>query len=72
MRTLEFERFIREKKENFFAVRAVLGRKRGTRRKNRDAAEREALMRMDKKRLSTWLNEGTLEIVSPNHFIFRL
>lgn len=72
MRSIDYETFAREKKERFFSARALLGKKRGARRKIRDAKEREALMIMDRRRLERWIREGTVEFVSPRHIIVRL
>jgi hypothetical protein len=72
MKHLDYESFTREKREKYFAARALLGRKRGARRRERDSNERDALMIMDGKRLMRWIGEGTLEVVSPRHFILRL
>jgi hypothetical protein len=72
VKNIEYDSFIREKKEKFFAARALLGRRRGARRRVRDAAEREALMQMDCQRLEKWLREGTLELVAPRHYVLKL
>jgi len=72
MRIINYDEFMREKKERFFSLRARLGRRRAAKRRNRDPEERDALMRMDKRRFERWLSDGTLEIVSPRHYILRL
>jgi len=72
MRVINYEEFMREKKEKFFSLRAKLGRRRGAKRRNRDPEERDALMRMDRRRFERWLSDGTLEMVSPRHYILRL
>jgi len=72
VKSIEYDSFAREKKEKFFAARAILGRRRGARRRERDAAEREALMLMDKQRLEKWIREGTLEIMGPRHYVLKV
>ncbi|MGV8124654.1 MAG: hypothetical protein AB2L14_33315 [Candidatus Xenobiia bacterium LiM19] len=72
MRVINYDEFMREKKEKFFSLRAKLGRRRAARRRNRDPEERDALMRMDKRRFERWLSDGTLEMLSPRHYILRL
>ena len=72
MRKINFDEYIREKKEKYFAARARLGGRRGARRKPRNPEERKALMKMDYLRWRKWLEDGTLVIVSPRKYVFKL
>ncbi|MCB4790527.1 MAG: hypothetical protein LHV68_01435 [Elusimicrobia bacterium] len=69
MRKMNFDDFIKTKKDIFFKVPAMLGRKRGAKRRQRDPEEREALMMLDLARYKQWIKNGDLIEVSPKKYV---
>lgn len=72
LRIINYEKFVAEKKANFFSVSARLGRHRLPTRRPRDKKERENLMKLDKKRLETKIANGELIIISPRYFRVKI
>jgi hypothetical protein len=72
MRIIDYDSFTREKREKFFPLKAILGRKRAARRRKRDKGKRDRLMIVDRNRFLRWISEGALEVPSPRHFVVRL
>jgi hypothetical protein len=72
MRRINYDSFMKEKNEKYFAAPALLGRRRMARRKPRSPEERSALMRMDCSRLREWAENGELVIVSPKRYILKV
>lgn len=72
MRRFDYYDFMKEKKEKFFSVKAMLGKKRLPGRRKRDPEERDLLMIMDRNRFQRWLQEGKLKMLSIRHFIMEL
>jgi hypothetical protein len=71
MRKVNYDSFMKEK-EKYFDLRCILDKKRRSRRKKRNDDERLALMIFDYNRFLNWLNNKTLEIISPRHFKINL
>ncbi|MEQ8172976.1 MAG: hypothetical protein ABRQ38_29095 [Candidatus Eremiobacterota bacterium] len=72
MRKINFDEFIKEKKKNYFSLRARLGRKRMAVRRQRDPEERDLLMIMDRNRLNKWIEQGEIQMISIRHFSVKL
>ncbi|MEQ8171774.1 MAG: hypothetical protein ABRQ38_22985 [Candidatus Eremiobacterota bacterium] len=72
MRKINFDEFIKEKKKNYFSLRARLGRKRTAVRRQRDPEERDLLMIMDRNRLNKWIEHGEIQMISIRHFSVKL
>jgi hypothetical protein len=68
MRKINFDDFASEKKEKYFDVPALLGRKRLAKRKPRDAEERDSLMMLDYERYKLWIKDGVLVEVAPRKY----
>jgi hypothetical protein len=68
MRKINYDDFVKEKKEKYFEVLALLGRKRLARRKPRDAEERNSLMMLDYERYRRWIRDGVLVEVGPRKY----
>lgn len=71
MRTLDYDKFVLKKK-NFFTLKAKLGYRRMARCRIRNVQEREALMKMDKKRFENKTKSGEIEILNARTFKLHL
>ena len=60
MRKINYDDFIKEKKDRYFKVPAMLGRKRLARTRPRNPEERSALMQLDIIRRRKWVENGDL------------
>ncbi len=69
---INYEKFIAEKKANFFSLPARLEHRRLPKRRPRDKKERENLMRLDKKRLESRIANGELVIISSRHLRLKI
>ena len=69
MRKINYDDFLRAKKDKYFKVPALLGRKRSAKRRPRDPEEREALMWLDYQRYRRWLKNGDIVEVSKRKYI---
>ena len=72
MRKLDYDKFTSEKKTKFFSLKAELGYKRSSRNKIRNIQERDALMKMDKKRFESRIKSGEIEIINNKFFKVHL
>ena len=72
MRMLDYDKFVLEKKAKFFALKAKLGYRRMARCRIRSVQERDALMKMDKKRFENKTKLGEIEVVSARIFNLQL
>ena len=72
MRKLDYDKFTSEKKTKFFSLKAKLGYKRSSRNKIRNIQERDALMKMDKKRFESRIKSGEIEIINNKFFKVHL
>ena len=68
MRKINYDDFIAEKKEKYFEVPALFGRKRLAKRKPRDPEERNLLMMLDYERHKQWVRDGVLVEVGPRKY----
>jgi len=68
MRKINYNDFTVEKKEKYFMVPALLGRKRLAKRKPRDPEERDSLMMLDYERYCEWIKKGILIEVAPRKY----
>ena len=65
MRTLDYDKFMLEKKTKFFSLKAKLRRKRMPGRRPRNIREGDVLMKMDKRRFEERIRSGEIEILNP-------
>ena len=72
MRKINYDEYMREKKDKFFELRAIMGWRRGARRKPRDPEERTALRQMDYERYRKWIESGQLVEVSPRKYKMKI
>ncbi|MCK5594925.1 hypothetical protein KAI19_01955 [bacterium] len=72
MRELDYDKFALEKKTKFFSLKAKLGYKRSSRNRIRNIQERDALMKMDKKRFEDRIKSGEIEIINNRFFKVHL
>ena len=72
MRKINYDDFVKQKKDKYFEVPAMLGRKRGAKRRPRNPEERDALMLMDYARYQKWLKNGDLVEVSNRKYIVKI
>jgi len=68
MRKINYDDFIKEKKEKYFEAPALLGRKRLAKRKPHEAEERNSLMMLDYLRYRDWINSGILVELAPRKY----
>ena len=66
---INYDEFTKQKKDKFFKVPALLGRKRAAKRRPRNPEERDALMLLDYQRYLQWLKNGDLIEVSNRKYI---
>jgi len=72
MRKINYDDFIKEKKDKYFKAPALLGRKRLAKRKPRDPEERYYLMIRDYERYRQWIKDGVLVEVGPRKYRITL
>jgi hypothetical protein len=72
VRKINFDDFIKEKKDRYYKVPAVLGKKRLAKRRPRDPEERDALMKLDILRYKKWIANGDLVELGPRKYIVNL
>lgn len=71
-RTLDYDAFTREKQARFADLKARLGYRRGSRRRQRDPAELESLMQLDLARLKEMYRTGERRWIGPREIEVRL
>lgn len=72
MQKINYNDYVKTKKEKYFLAPAILGRKRSARRRKRNSEEREALMFLDYKRYQKWIKNGDLTESGPRKYILNL
>ena len=69
MRKINFDKFVKMKKDKYFKAPALLKLKRGAKRRPRDPEERQALMHLDFLRREKWIKNGDLIEACPKKYI---
>ena len=72
MRELDYDKFTSEKKTKFFSLKAKLGYRRLSGNRIRNIQERDALIKMDKKRFEDRVKSGEIEIINNRFFKVHL
>ena len=72
MKEIDFDLFVREKREKYFSLPAKLGRRRLPRRRPRDNKEREILLKLDKARWEKWVKTKRIVFLGPRVWRIRL
>jgi hypothetical protein len=72
MKKINYDDFIKAKKEKYFDVPAKLGRRRSVKKKPRNPEERNALMKLDYLRYRKWIEKGDLIEVTPRKYILKI
>lgn len=72
MKRYDYDSFVREKKERFFALQARLGKKRQGSSRPREESERKYLILRDKNRWQNWIKSGKLKEIAPRTWRIKL
>jgi len=72
MKRYNYDTFVREKKEKYFALRAKLERKHLPRSRPRENDERNFLILRDRKRWQNWIKTGKLKELAPRCWRIKL